>query len=157
LRNQVVHDAPKSVSVAAVARRSPVRDAVQELLQGPEHRAWLIEELLAEVRRTDRRTNPSSVFRAVIALQRSGVAQRVDLGDGRHRYEASGEHHEHITCQDCGRVAEIEGRLLEAATSRVQRLTGFEVTDHRLVLCGLCPECQQQQLAELRSQLGDLE
>jgi Fur family ferric uptake transcriptional regulator len=134
-----------------------VRDAVRELLHGPDHRTWLIEELLAEVRRGGRRTNGSSVFRAVVALQRTGAAQRVDLGDGRHRYEARGEHHEHIACEECGSVAEIEGCLLEDVATRVQRLTGFEVTDHRLVLNGLCPDCQERRLADLRRRLEDLD
>lgn len=133
-----------------------MRDAVRELLLGPNHRAWLIEELVAEVRREGYRTNGSSVFRAVVALERCGDAQRVDLGDGRHRYEARGEHHEHITCEECGRVTEIEGCLLEDVAARVQRLTGYDVTDHRLVLHGLCAECQERQLADLRRHLADL-
>src|SRR5258706_8279291 len=115
-----------------MARRSPVRDAVGEVMQRGDHRAWLIEELLTEVRRTGHRTNWSSIFRAVVALERAGAVHRVDLGDGRHRYELTGEHHEHIQCLRCGRVAEIAGCLLADTATRVQRLTGFQVTDHRL-------------------------
>jgi Fur family ferric uptake transcriptional regulator len=134
-----------------------VRDAVAELMQGAEHRAWSVEELLAEVRTTGHRTNWSSIFRAVVALERAGAVQRVDLGDGRHRYEVTGEHHEHIRCLRCGRVTEIAGCLLEGAATHVRRLTGFDVTDHRLVLQGVCGECQGRRRAELERGLADLD
>jgi Fur family transcriptional regulator, ferric uptake regulator len=140
-----------------MARRSPVRDAVRELLQHEDHRAWLIEELMAEVQRGGRQTTSSSVFRAVVALERAGAVQRVDLGDGRHRYEATGDHHEHIRCERCGQVAEIAGCLIENVATRVKGLTGFDVTDHRLVLQGLCPDCLSSRRTELRRRLADLD
>ncbi|HEY4026164.1 MAG TPA: transcriptional repressor [Candidatus Dormibacteraeota bacterium] len=139
-----------------MARRSPVRDALGLLMQRPDHRAWSIEELLTEVLRTGHRTNPSSILRAIVAMERAGAVQRVDLGDGLQRYEATGEHHEHIQCQRCGSVAEIGGCLLPDTASRVRQLTGFEVTEHRLVLQGLCRECQEHRRAELEQRLADL-
>jgi Fe2+ or Zn2+ uptake regulation protein len=139
-----------------MARRSPVRDAVRDLLAAGGHRAWLIEELVDEVRRERRHANASSVFRAVVALERDGTAHRVDLGDGRQRFESRRDHHEHIRCERCGSVADIEGCLVDGAAVQVQRMTGFEVTGHRLVLLGICPKCQRQRRVELQGQLAEL-
>jgi Fe2+ or Zn2+ uptake regulation protein len=54
-------------------------------------------------------------------------------------------------------LAAITGCLLDRAVSRVQRLTGYEVTDHRLVLQGLCRECQGRRRAELCQRLAQLD
>jgi Fur family ferric uptake transcriptional regulator len=138
-----------------MARRSPVRDAVRDLL-ARDPRAWLIEELVEEVRRGRRHANASSVFRAVVALERDGTAHRVDLGDGRQRFESRRDHHEHIRCERCGSVADVEGCLVDGAAAQVGRMTGFDVTGHRLVLLGICQECQRRRLEELQGQLAEL-
>jgi Fur family transcriptional regulator, ferric uptake regulator len=128
---------------------------VWDILRG-DHHAWSIDELVAEIGRRGHRTTRSSVLRAAFALERQGEAQRIDLGDGLQRYEAGAEHHEHIRCERCGAVREIAGCLLEPTPARVERMTGFEVTDHRLVLSGLCPDCQRTSRDELRARLAAL-
>lgn len=140
-----------------MARRSPVRDAVRALLEEEESRPWSAEELLAEMARRRLRGDYSTVFRALAALERQGAAARVDLGDGRHRFEAKSEQHEHIRCQRCERIAEVPACLLDGCASRVRELTGFVVTHHRLLLSGLCPDCRQTSREELRRQLAGLE
>jgi Fe2+ or Zn2+ uptake regulation protein len=140
-----------------MARRSPVRDSVRALLEEQERRPWSAEELLTEMARRHIRGDYSTVFRALSALEREGVAARVDLGDGRQRFEAKTEPHEHIRCQRCGRIAEVPDCLLGDSASRVRRLTGFVVTQHRLLLSGLCPSCRSLGREELRRQISGLQ
>lgn len=122
-------------------RPSPVRDQIRNILAGPEHRAWSLEELLDRVRASIGAGDYSSVFRAVGALEAQGVVQRVDLGDGLSRFEARGEHHEHVKCDSCGRVAEVPGCVVEDATREIEATTGYRVGGHSLVFSGLCPDC----------------
>jgi len=122
-------------------RPSPVTDEVRRLLDTDERHAWSIEELLASVRSSLGAADYSSVFRAVGALEREGALDRIDLGDRRARFERREDHHEHIRCERCGRVAEVPVCVLDDATAQVQRLTGFQVTSHRVVFGGLCEEC----------------
>lgn len=67
--------------------------------------------------------------------------RRLDLGDGKSRYEANESHHEHVSCISCGRVAEVPGCLIESATEVVEAETGFRVAGHSLVFSGLCSAC----------------
>jgi Fe2+ or Zn2+ uptake regulation protein len=87
----------------------------------------------------------------VSGLERDGLIKRIDLGDGKVHYELSDdqhhEHHEHIRCNDCGRVAEVEGCVLEGASSAVNNSTGFKVTSHSLLFSGLCPDCDSARQA----------
>ncbi|HEX4212845.1 MAG TPA: transcriptional repressor [Candidatus Dormibacteraeota bacterium] len=126
-------------------RPSPVRDQVKELLLSGFRHAWSLEELLERVREGEvPGANYSSVFRAVTLFEEEGLVQRVEVGDGRARYEVRTPHHDHVHCERCGRVAEIEGGCLVGdAEDRVRNLTGYRLSGHTLVFSGLCPACQR--------------
>lgn len=122
-------------------RPSPVRDALRELFERPEHRAWSLEELVGELHERIGAGDYSTVFRAVGVLEEQGSIQRVDLGDGLARYEARGAHHEHVRCECCGQVAEVPGCVLADAAQAIEASTGFQLRGHSLVFSGVCPEC----------------
>ena len=111
------------------------------LFETQERHAWSIDELLEEVRSSLGAADYSSVFRAVSQLERSGFLDKIDLGDGRARFEVHEDHHEHVRCESCGRVDEVPGCVLDDAAAQVRELTGFKVTSHRVVFGGLCGEC----------------
>jgi Fur family peroxide stress response transcriptional regulator len=123
-------------------RPSPVRDALRAcLLDTPRH-GWSLDELLEELRSSSVSADFSTVFRALNWLEAEGVVRRIDLGDGKARYEANTAHHEHVRCESCGAVSEVPGCLVQGATQLVEATTGFSITDHRLVFSGLCPTCR---------------
>ena len=126
-----------------VARPSPVSDQVKLLFSaGNNKHLWSIDELHRAVVHVLGAADFSTVFRAVSGLERDGLIKRIDLGDGKVHYELSDEHHEHIRCDDCGRVAQIAGCVLEGASSAVTKSTGFKVTSHQLLFSGVCPDCE---------------
>jgi Fur family ferric uptake transcriptional regulator len=118
-----------------------VTDRVRALVLAGERHAWSLDELHEAVRGEIPTAVYSSVFRAVLDLERRGTVRRVDLGDGKVRYEPEGTHHEHVKCTACGTVAEVPGCVVEEATAAVQRQTSFVITGHRVVFTGLCPRC----------------
>ena len=122
-------------------RPSPVTDEVRRLFDAQERHAWSIEELLHSVRSSLGAADYSSVFRAVSQFEKQGFVDKIDLGDGRSRFELRDDHHEHIRCERCGEVAEVPGCVLDDASAQVHSLTGFRVTSHRVVFGGLCRDC----------------
>jgi Fe2+ or Zn2+ uptake regulation protein len=124
-----------------VPRPSPVTDAVRNLVLEGEHHLWTLDELHARVREKVATANFSTILRAVAGLERSGVLDRVEVGDGRARYESHQEHHDHVQCTGCGRLAEVPGCILEEAPALVQEATGFQIDGHQLVFLGLCSAC----------------
>jgi Fe2+ or Zn2+ uptake regulation protein len=124
-----------------VPRPSPVTDEVKRLLLSGGRHAWSLEELLEGVRATLGGADPSSVFRATVALEQAGMIDRLDLGDGRSHYELRDDHHEHVRCESCGRVAEIRGCVVDDASARIEAKTGFVVSSHQIVFIGRCPDC----------------
>ncbi|HXM54184.1 MAG TPA: transcriptional repressor [Candidatus Dormibacteraeota bacterium] len=123
-------------------RPSPVTDAVRSVIAAEDRHAWALDELLEAVRRRIPTADFSTVFRAMQALERTGVVDQVDLGDGKARYETRREHHEHIRCTVCGSVAEVPGCVVEDAMSQIQRRTGYRVSSHQVVFSGVCRPCR---------------
>lgn len=88
----------------------------------------------------------ATIFRTMKLMRDLDVICQVVLDDGTIVYQLVGEddsdHHHHVICSDCGKVAEFASdgleRLLEGAAS----MTGFEVGAHRLELYGRCDDCQ---------------
>jgi Fur family transcriptional regulator, ferric uptake regulator len=124
-----------------MARPSHVRDAVAELVASSDKHGWTLDDAHAALSSSGVSADPSSVFRALVHLSEDGELERVDLGDGRARFERRGSHHEHIVCSDCGAVAEIPGCLIDRAVPEVERRTGFSVTGHQLTFSGRCEAC----------------
>ena len=122
-------------------RPSPVRDTLRAIFSAPEHQALSLEELVEGVRARIGTGDYSTVFRAVGVFEGEGFIERVDLGDGLARYEARRNHHEHVRCDQCGRVAEVPGCALESVGKEIEASTGFRLRGHSLVFSGTCPEC----------------
>jgi Fur family ferric uptake transcriptional regulator len=127
--------------IRRVPRPSPVTDEVKKLLLSGGRHAWSLEELLEAVRVSLGGADYSSVFRATVGLEQAGVIERLDLGDGMSHYELHEDHHEHVRCESCGRIAEVRGCVADDAGERIQAKTGFVVNSHQIVFIGLCPEC----------------
>ena len=84
----------------------------------------------------DRIISIATVYRTVKLLEEVGVIDRLKFGDGRARYEESGEHHEHLVDVETGQVIEFYHAELEALKEQIAREMGYELVDHRLELFG---------------------
>jgi Fur family ferric uptake transcriptional regulator len=122
-------------------RPSPVTDEVRRLFENQERHAWSIDDLHETVRSTLGSADYSSVFRAVALLERQGIIDKIDLGEGHARFELRDSHHEHIRCQSCGKVEEVPVCVLDDAAAQVQAVTGYRVLSHQVVFGGLCADC----------------
>lgn len=116
-------------------------DQVRNLFAAEHRHLWSIDELHGAVVEALGAADYSTVFRAVSGMEKDGLINRIDLGDGKVHYELSDQHHEHVRCDSCGRVVEVPGCVLEDAASAVKESTGFVVTSHQLLFNGVCPEC----------------
>ena len=47
-------------------------------------------------------------------------------------------HHDHIVCQDCGRVEEFVDPLIEDRQKAIASEHGFDITSHSLIIYGRC-------------------
>ena len=122
-------------------RRSLIAEEVLEIMRRPARHCWTLDELHDDLTRQGLAPDPSSVFRAVCGLERSGTVVQVPLGDGRGHYEVASEHHDHLVCTTCGRMEPLACSIVADLASRVRAWSGFLVSGHQLVLSGTCGIC----------------
>jgi Fur family ferric uptake transcriptional regulator len=125
-----------------MGRPPAVREAIHQLTSAEGRHDWSIDDLARGLAARGAEAAFSTVYRAVLQMERSGALARVDLGDGQPRYERAGDHHEHVRCTGCGEVAEVPGCAVEDLQRRVARSTGFLISGHQVVFTGLCPGCR---------------
>jgi Fur family ferric uptake transcriptional regulator len=102
-----------------------------------------IEDIL---RTRERRVSRASIYRILEELERLGVVQRVDVGEGLVRYEAarSDAHHHHLVCDHCGALQPFSDPELERTIKRLSQRVPLAVSDHEVVLHGVCADCDPQ-------------
>ena len=127
-----------------MGRRPKIAGALQALMLARGHHPWSLEELHAELDGGGLKANFSSVFRSMAKLESQGVVRRVELDDGRTHFELTSEHHDHLRCGSCGEVTAVPCGPVAEAIAQMEAVTGFSISDHRLVLTGTCVRCQRQ-------------
>jgi Fur family transcriptional regulator, ferric uptake regulator len=87
----------------------------------------------------------ATVYRVLTQFEAAGLVTRHHFEDGMAVFELNqGTHHDHIVCQDCGRVEEFMDSGIEERQTAVATKLGFTIRDHSLILYGRCkrPNCQ---------------
>jgi len=96
-----------------------------------------VDELLAEVKRSDPQLGYATVYRTLKLLVDSGLAASRSFEGGRTRYETRGlEHHDHMICQRSGKIIEFRNDKIEELQEKLARKLGFKLLRHRHELYG---------------------
>jgi Fe2+ or Zn2+ uptake regulation protein len=101
-----------------MARPARVRTAVEGILEASECHGWSVDGLAGALNDAGADASFLAVWRALQHLEQAGVATRVDLGDGKVRYEPAVAHHDHVQCEHRGAVWAVDGSSWLSACSR---------------------------------------
>ncbi len=83
-----------------------------------------------------------TVYRTLEAFVSNGILFKLDLMEGKFRYElAAHTHHHHAVCQQCGAIADISDCIPQEIQENVANNTGYKINAHRLEFFGICPRC----------------
>jgi Fur family transcriptional regulator, ferric uptake regulator len=136
-------DHARSELQAAGHRAGGARWAVLEAL-AHEPCCLTAQEIFDKLRAGNRRVGIASVYRALELLSTLNLVRRVDIGSAAcfEPAQPGGEHHHHVVCDRCGKVAAFEDRSLEEAIDRLGRRLKYKVGVHEVVLRGACPDCR---------------
>jgi Fur family ferric uptake transcriptional regulator len=120
------------------------RLAIAEVLLSSD-RHLSAEEVASELERRGRKVGTATVYRAIDTLIESGLVVERDFGEGFRRFEPARDipHHEHLVCTQCGKVEEFRDERLERMTTIIAESRGFARQRHRLVIHGICRDCQK--------------
>jgi Fur family ferric uptake transcriptional regulator len=90
-----------------------------------------------------RRVSRASIYRTLELLEKSGMIRKVARSDGRDLFEHDYGYpqHDHLICDNCGRLIEFHNEEISRLLEEVARERGFRMTGHRLEAFGLCAAC----------------
>jgi Fe2+ or Zn2+ uptake regulation protein len=89
-------------------------------------------------------TDLVTVYRNLAMLKDLGLVNPVGFHKGQMRYEVrhGREHHHHIQCRGCGKIADLMRCPLKKLTQLIEEQTRFVVDGHALEFFGRCPQCR---------------
>lgn len=94
-----------------------------------------VEELYRRASAIDGRISISTVYRTVKLFEDAGIIAKLDLRDGRSRYEPQpDEHHDHLIDLRSGKIIEFRDEEIEALQAAIAKRLGYKLVDHRLEL-----------------------
>ena len=85
----------------------------------------------------------ATVYRVLTQFEQAGLVARHNFEGGHSVFELSTQdHHDHIVCQKCGKIAEFSDEKIESRQREVAESLGYILLDHNLNMYGLCPDCR---------------
>ena len=119
-------------------QRTVVLEAVLDLEDHPT--ADRVHEAIAE---RDPGVSRATVYRALESLARIGVITKACHPGKAVRYDSRTETHHHLVCLRCDDVIDITDERLDALPVPDTSGYGFEVSDFRVQLRGICLRCRE--------------
>ncbi len=151
-RNMVHHEDSPQVEkkiIASMRRKgykiTPSRRLlVKTIVESHEHLtpAAIFERSRAE----DSEVSLVTTYRTLEILQELGFICEVHGGGSCRSYllRHLAEHHHHLICSGCGKVADFTDCGLAGLETRLAHKTGFKISGHLLEFLGLCISCQEK-------------
>jgi Fur family ferric uptake transcriptional regulator len=110
-----------------------------------EQRHMSAEEVYDLLRVQDEKIGLATIYRVLTQFEAAGLVTRHNFEGGHAVFELNeGQHHDHILCVKCGRVDEFVDETIEKRQQYIARMHGFTITDHSLIIYGICGDCQKK-------------
>jgi Fe2+ or Zn2+ uptake regulation protein len=123
-------------------KATPARIGVMRFLESVDQPADA-NTVLGDLKDEGIHADPATIYRILDLLYKRGLIQKIELGEGKYRYEKSQKHHHHLICTNCGRIQNVEGEFLKKMENEIYSDKKFKVNSHSLEFFGLCQDCQK--------------
>jgi len=119
-----------------VLRKEGLRHTVQrqsvwdEIRQSDDHRD--AEDIYLAIRQNGMNVSRATVYRTIDVLVKNRMVRKLDVGDGRNRFEPrlDDEHHDHMICVESGDIIEFFNEELEDLQEKIANEHGYTVVRH---------------------------
>ena len=112
-----------------------------ELSASAEHRD--AEKIYLALYNSGLKVSRATVYRTIDVLVKNNLVRKLDLGDGRARYENKIDtaHHDHLICVQCGKIEEFMDNVIENRQEVIVENFGYRLIRHIHQLFVICDEC----------------
>ncbi len=115
------------------------RIKILEILELSEANHLSAEDIYQTLHERDEDVGLATIYRVLTQFESAGLVRRHHFDDGQAKFELeTGQHHDHLICVNCGKVIEFTDQVIEDSQNAIARENGFKITDHKMVLYGIC-------------------
>jgi len=102
------------------------------------------EEIYLAIRQSGLNVSRATVYRTIDVLVKNEMVRKLELGDGRARYEhkVNATHHDHLICIQCGKIEEFMDEVIESRQDAIVKKFGYKLVRHIHQLFIICSECE---------------
>ena len=115
------------------------RMKILEILETNETRHMSAEDVYKVLLEAGEEIGLATVYRVLTQFEAAGLVTRHHCEGGHSVFEMNqGHHHDHIVCNQCGKVTEFVEDTIERLQEKVAKKAGFSIRDHSLIIYGDC-------------------
>ena len=119
------------------------RVKILQILENSDNKHLSAEDVYKALIGAEEDVGLATVYRVLTQFESAGLVMRHHFEGGHSIFElTSVDHHDHIVCNNCGKVEEFYDEVIERQQEQIAKKYGFKITDHSMYLYGICLECQ---------------
>ena len=101
-----------------------------EIGNSREHRD--ADDIYISIRSKGVKVSRATVYRTIDVLVKNNLVRKLDVGDGKNRFESKidEEHHDHMICLETGNIIEFYNSRLEKLQEKIALDNGYELVRH---------------------------
>ncbi|MES2142348.1 MAG: ferric iron uptake transcriptional regulator [Pseudomonadota bacterium] len=127
------------------------RQKILQLLEQAKTRHLSAEEIYKALSESGEDIGLATVYRVLTQFEGAGLVKRRNFEENCSVFERNqGPHHDHIVCTKCGKVDEFVDETIEQRQKTVAKNKGYKMTDHSLIIYGICSTCPKKRPANKR-------
>lgn len=118
---------------------------ILELLESANHHHMSAEDVYKALIEQGEDVGLATVYRVLTQFEQAGIVERHNFENNLSVFEiAQDEHHDHLVCDQCGKIIEFHNEEIEKLQEKVAKDLGFTLSGHSLVMYGICDneKCQ---------------
>lgn len=122
------------------------RMKILEILESSDKRHLSAEDIYRVLLDAGEEIGLATIYRVLTQFESAGLVIRHHFETGQAVFELErGKHHDHLICVKCGKIVEFVDEFIEAKQKEIAEKNGFRISDHSLIIYGICDNesCQQ--------------
>jgi Fur family ferric uptake transcriptional regulator len=123
------------------------RMKILEILESSDKKHLSAEDIYRVLLDTGEEIGLATIYRVLTQFEGAGLVIRHHFETGQALFELErGKHHDHLICVKCGKIIEFVDESIEAKQKEIAAKNGFRISDHSLIIYGICnnESCQQK-------------
>ncbi|NKB47268.1 MAG: ferric iron uptake transcriptional regulator [Legionellales bacterium] len=119
------------------------RVKILEILTTAKEHHLSAEDVYRLLQESGEEVSLATIYRVLTQFEQAGLVERHNFEGAHAIFELKPEkHHDHLVCIYCGKVEEFVDDTIERRQQKIAQDAGYRMTDHSLIIYGMCVSCQ---------------